>query len=110
MFGIELQACIVRPSLRGCRGIDSFEIFEHGLDRGIHAVEIEPVESSLGPDARIAEVVVLAQPADEIKYVRVAPHPSRKSFEAAERIDSLRIIVGSADVAVDAVRVGPVAL
>ena len=55
-------------------------------------------------------VVVVAEPADEVEHVGVAPHPGRESSEARQRLDGLGVVAAAADVAVDAIGVGPVGL
>jgi len=81
---------------------------EHRRDRGEHAVQVEAIEA----DARRRRQrrVVGAQPVDELGDDGVAPHPGRKALEVGERGSGARVVADAADVAVDAVRVGPVGL
>ena len=53
---------------------------------------------------------MVAEPADEVEDVGVAPHPGRESLESRQRVDGLGVVAATADVAVDAIGVGPVGL
>ena len=103
---LEARVALSGPG-RG-RRIDLLEVGDHLLDRGVEAVEIEAVEP--GGIGGIAAVVVRAQPADEVEHLGVAPHPGREALKAAQRLLGVRVLAGPADVAVDAVGVGPVGL
>jgi hypothetical protein len=86
--------------------IDAVEDAEHGLDRREHAVQVEAVEADTR--RRRQRRVVGVQPLDELDDDGVAPHPGREALEVGERCGGVGIVAEAADVAVDAVRVGPV--
>ena len=99
----------VAPAGPGCFvGIDPVEVADHRLHRRAEAVQIETVEASLG--GRIAMGVPLPQPLDEVHDIPVAPHPRRKPLEVAECGRRVGVAREAHHVAVDPVRVGPVAL
>src|SRR5207237_2479454 len=71
VLGEVLETAVAVPrSMRGGR-VDAVEIAEDGVDRGVEAVEIEAPES----DAIVRQSlsVVVAEPADEVDDVGVAP-------------------------------------
>ena len=74
----------------------------------MQAVEIEPVEA--GGLAGLGASLWLAQPADEIEHLGVAPHPGREAAEVAQRLLGVGVLGRPVHVAVDAVGVGPVGL
>ncbi len=87
--------------------VDLLEILQHGLHRGMEAVEIETVEAGLF-EIRGKRVVVPPEPVDEIHHFGVAPHPPREAPEIGERFRGIKILAGAADITVDPVGVGPV--
>ena len=104
---LEAGVALARPP-RGS-GIDDVEVLEHGRHRGVHAVEVQAVES----DFRFrgcAAVVVRPEPADEVDHVGVAPHPLGEALEASERLFGIGGVALAAHEAVDAVGVGPIGL
>ena len=93
----------------GRLGVDLVQVGDHGLHRGVQAVEVQTVEADLAACPADA-VVVVAEPADEVEDVGVAPHPGRESPESRQGVDGLGIVAAAADEAVDAIGVGPVGL
>src|SRR6266545_206300 len=71
-------------ALRGL-GIDSLEVLDDRVHRGVQAVEVEAVEADLGR-ARRQLAVPLPQPAEEGDDVGVPPHPGREAAEVGERL------------------------
>src|SRR2546421_12936838 len=70
-----------------------------------------PPRSTLFPYTTLfRSLVVAAQPLGELDDDAVAPHPGRKTLEAAERFLRARVRALAAHVAVDAVGVRPVGL
>src|SRR5947209_2048403 len=102
------EAAVVTPRSCGCGGIDSVEIRYYRLDRALQAVKVQAVEAD--PTAKLARLVEIAQPADEVEDVGIAPHPGRQFSEARERIDRVGIGAPPGDVAADAQPVRPVGL
>src|SRR5712671_2182571 len=90
-------------------GVDPLEILDHGFHRGVQAVKIEPVKAGLS-SALGKGIVVRPQPLDKLDHIGVAPHPSRKAPEVAERLLGIHIVAGIAYKPVDAVGVRPVRL
>src|SRR5207248_372481 len=85
------------------------EVRKHGFHRRAETVKIESVESGfqiVGTDS----VVVTSEPADEVEYNGIAPHPGRKEPESFERFEASGIVSLSTDVPVDTIGVGPVGL
>jgi len=104
-----MQALIAFTSAAGRLWIVLVEIVDHGVHRCAHAVEVKAIEADVGRGVAEAHVVG-AQPTDEVEHIGVAPHPGGKAREAAQGL--LGVGVGScpADMAVDALGVGPVTL
>ena len=73
------ETAVAQARHPGGGGIDVVEIAQHGVDRGVEAVEIEPVEAD--PRFRRAAGIVLAQPFDQLADLLVAPHPGREARE-----------------------------
>src|ERR1700730_7011553 len=90
-------------------GLDALEILDDRFHRGMQAVKIEPVKAGLS-SALGKGIVVRSQPLDKLHDIGVAPHPSRKAPEVAERLLTIDIGTGTANIAVDAVGVRPVRL
>ena len=103
---IEARVAVARPP--GCVRVDLVQISQHGLHRGMQAVEIEAVESGLHRGRH--SLVVFAQPTHEIEDVGIAPHPRRKALETGECFLAVGIIRRTLDVAVHPVCVRPVGL
>src|SRR5262249_15385476 len=100
----------VAPSGPSCGGVINFiQISDHGGHRRVQTVQIQPVESHLSR-AVLARVIVVAEPADKIEDVGVAPPPRWKTLEACERIHGIGVVAPSANVAVDSIGVRPVGL
>jgi hypothetical protein len=51
---------------------------------------------------------MLAQPANEIEDIGIAPHPLREAFKPGEGIDAVHVRPFAAHIAIDAVGVGPI--
>ena len=94
------EATVMLPRAPGRFRIDLVEIIEHRFDRGMQAVEIESVESAF-PVWKSLVVVVLAQPADEIEHIGVAPHPLRETFETAQRFHAVDVVAFAMDEPID---------
>ncbi len=88
--------------------IDLLEVGDHRFDGRLQTVEVETVETHAA--AALARLVEVAQPTDEVQDVGVPPHPGRKATKSGERVGSVGILAGPGYVAVDAQRIGPVAL
>ncbi len=101
---IETPVALARPIRR--RGVARIQIADHLVDRPQHAVEVETVETDLRRPVRICG----PQPFDEFLDDGVAPHPLRESPKRVERLGRRAVFTHGADVPVDAVGVGPVAL
>ena len=107
---VEVEAGIAVPRTLGRFGVDLVQVGDHGRHRGVQAVEVQAVEARPWGEPEPDRVVVVAKPADEVEDVGVAPHPGRESLESRQRVDGLGIVAAAADVAVDAIGVGPVGL
>ena len=90
-------------------GVDAIEVRDDRLHRGAQAVEVEAVEARLGRRVRV-RVVAGPQPLDELQDVTIAPHPRREAAEVRQGGVGVGVVREPHDVAVDAVRVGPVRL
>ena len=97
------------PGSLGCLRVSLVEVIEDGGDGGMQAVEVEAVEA--GPRGRLRDAVVaLAQPADEIEHVGVAPHPGGEALEVGQRLRGPGVAPRPSHEAVDAPGVGEVGL
>ena len=88
-------------------GIDFAQVTEHRFDRSVQTVKIEAVETAFAIFECLL-VVVLAQPADEIEDIGVAPHPLRKTLEPAQCFHAIVVIARAADKPIDAICVRPI--
>src|ERR1041385_4908557 len=75
----------------------------------MQAVEVESVKSGFAIRKRLF-VIMFTQPANEIEYIGVAPHPLWETLETAQRIDAVDIGTLATDVAINSISVGPVGL
>ena len=104
-----LEAGVPVAGPLGRLGVHLVEVREDGGDGAVQAVEVEPVEA--GPRGRIRDAVVaLAQPADEIEHVGVAPHPGGEALEVGQRLRGPGVAPRPSHEAVDAPGVGEVGL
>lgn len=91
-----------------CRlfGIDGIQVGHNRVRGAIEAVQVHAIDADAGRvgPSRIA----LAQPADELAHLPVAPHPGREAPEVGKRLVQ-RIVAAPTGVAVQAQHVGPVA-
>ena len=103
----QLEAAVAAPG-PGCRGrIGTSEIVQHRFDRGVKAVQIEPVK----PHRRAAlpePCVMPPEPAQERDHLDVPPHPGGKPLESPQRLLRRAIAALALHIAVRPVSVGPV--
>ncbi len=85
------------------------EEIEHGGPGGIQAIEVQAVKTKPLRPRRLA-VIVLPQPANEVKHVRVAPHPGGKALEIREGLDGFLVVALALEEAIDPISVRPVGL
>ena len=103
---LETSVAIPRPPR--CLGIDFRQIAEHGFDRAVHAVKVEPVKP--GAFFQRPAQVPAAQPFHELEHDGVAPHPSGKAAKITQRDVGVFILAAPGDVAMHAKRVRPIRL
>ncbi len=109
VVAVEVKAGVAVARALGRLGVDLVQIGNHGRHRGVQAIEVQAVETDLrraGPD----RVVVVAEPADEVEDVGIAPHPGGESLESRQRVNGLGVVAATADIAVNAIGVGPIGL
>jgi hypothetical protein len=103
-----VEAAVARPGPPGGLGVDVVQVVDDGGDRGVEAVEVEPVEADLLPVRE--SLVVPPQPFDELKDDRVPPHPAREVSETRQGLLGRGDASPAPDVAVDPLGVRPVGL
>ena len=101
------EATVMMPrALRRFR-IDFAQISQHRFDRSVQTIKIEPVKAAFPIFERLL-IVVLAQPADEIEDIGIAPHPLREPFETAQRFHAIDVVARAANEPIDAIGVRPI--
>src|SRR5215203_1038429 len=95
-----IEAGVTRACAARSRWVHLVEVAKDNLDRCVHAVEVEPVETGLRR--------VRPKPPNEVEDLGVPPHPCWKSRECRERL--LRGAFAVPHVLVDAKGVGPIGL
>src|SRR5204862_3329705 len=72
-----LETPVALAGATGGGRVDAVEVADHGFDRGVEAVEIEPPE----PDGIVgrSSAVVRPEPTHEVDHFDVPPHPGRKA-------------------------------
>src|SRR6266478_1904252 len=79
-----IETSVTMARTAGCQRIYFVEIAKHSLDRCVHAVEVQAVNTGKTiPGASFC--VPCPQPFDEFEHDRVAPHPTRKTPKTAQR-------------------------
>jgi hypothetical protein len=101
------EAAVAVAGAFGGGGVFAIEVGEDRAHGAGKRVEVQAIEPNFRA-ARGERVVVIAEPADEVEDVGVAPHPGGEAEEVAERVDGGRVVAGVLDEAVHAVGVGPV--
>src|ERR1700730_7585762 len=86
-------------------GVDALEILDDRFHRGMQAVKIEPVKAGLS-SALGKGIVVRSQLLDKLHDIGVAPHPSRKAPEVAERLLGMDSGTGTGTANIAGYRVG----
>src|SRR5438046_3362410 len=102
-----IETRVTAPRMFRRLAVDFPEIAYHRFDGGEERIEIDAIETD-ATITRMNFLIEIAQPADEIEHVGIAPHPRRKANEIGERIDRLLVVADAANVAIHAIRIGPV--
>ena len=87
--------------------IDLVQEIQHGSDGGMQAVQIQSVEANA---SGVPVFIVIAQPADKIEHIGIAPHPGGKSLEAGKRINRVLVFTLKSHILIYAICIGPIRL
>ena len=88
-------------------GVDFAEVTQHRFDRSVQTVKIEAVETAFSIFECLL-VVVLAQPADEIEDIGIAPHPLREPLKSVQGLDAVDVAASVANEPIHSIGIRPI--
>src|SRR4051812_20063378 len=103
-----LETGIALPCSASRRRINLIEVLQHRLDRTVHAVKVQTVESGAVP-FRSSEIPS-AKPLDEIHHNAISPHPGREPAKLSQSDARVLVLAAAGNETVNTEGIRPIRL